>query len=90
MLYRVYLRNLIKDVICNSHTGVAFFIHMTTKEQFLSEHNRLSPLKLKATMDMLKRFKIDKPTLFKSDDWPINKIRRPFIFWLTSSIREKK
>ena len=70
--------------------GVAFFMPMTTKEQFLSEHNRLSPLDLKATIDMLKRFKIEKPVLFKTDDWPINKIRRPFIFWLTSTTREKK
>ena len=57
---------------------------MTTKEQFLTEHNRLSPLNLKATMDMLARFRTEKPALFKGDDWPINKIRRPFIFWLTS------
>ncbi|OGF28639.1 hypothetical protein A2331_04320 [Candidatus Falkowbacteria bacterium RIFOXYB2_FULL_34_18] len=63
---------------------------MTTKEQFLSEHNRLSPLNLKATMETLSRFKMEKPTLFKSEDWPINKIRRPFIFWLTSMTQIKK
>jgi hypothetical protein len=57
---------------------------MATKEQFLTEHNKLSPLNLKATMDTLTRFKTEKPTLFKSDEWPIDKIRRPFIFWLTS------
>jgi hypothetical protein len=63
---------------------------MTTKKQFLIEHNRLSPLNLKATMDMLIRFKTEKPALFKSDDWPIDKIRRPFIFWLTSLPKAKK
>lgn len=63
---------------------------MTTKEQFLTEHNRLSPLNLRATMDILIRFKEEKPTLFKSDDWPINRIRRPFIFWLTSLPETRK
>jgi hypothetical protein len=66
------------------------FYHMTTKEQFLTEHNKLSPLNLKATMEMLLCFKSEKQVLFKSDDWPIDKIRRPFIFWLTSMARVKK
>jgi len=57
---------------------------MTTKEQFLSEHNRLSPLSLQATTALLSRFRIDKTSLFKNDDWPIDKLRRPFILWLTS------
>lgn len=57
---------------------------MTTKEQFLIEHNKLSPINFRATMDMLIRFQIEKPSLFKDDDWAIDKIRRPFIFWLTS------
>ncbi len=63
---------------------------MTTKEQFLIEHNRLAPLNLMATMDILTRFKTEKPSLFKSDDWPIAKIRRPFIFWLTSQAEVKR
>ncbi|OGF28263.1 hypothetical protein A2477_04655 [Candidatus Falkowbacteria bacterium RIFOXYC2_FULL_47_12] len=63
---------------------------MTTKEQFLSEHNRLSPLNLRATIIMLARFKTDKPALFKSSDWPIDKIRRPFILWLTSLTKAQK
>ncbi|MDP3899915.1 MAG: hypothetical protein Q8Q23_02430 [bacterium] len=63
---------------------------MTSKEQFIIEHNKLSPLNLKATMGILTRFKIEKPALFKSDDWPIDKIRRPFIFWLTSLSNTKK
>ncbi|MFA5318422.1 MAG: hypothetical protein WC323_03045 [Patescibacteria group bacterium] len=63
---------------------------MTTKKQFLIEHNELAPLNLKATIDVLNRFKADKPGLFKSNDWPIEKIRRPFIFWLTSMTKAKK
>ncbi len=41
-------------------------------------------------MDMLTRFREEKPALFKGKDWPIDKIRRPFIFWLTSLSRVKK
>lgn len=62
----------------------AFIIYMTTKKEFLEEHNKLSPDNLKATMENLNLFKKEKPGLFKENDWPINKIRRPFIFWLTS------
>ena len=63
----------------------------TTKEEFLSEHNRLSPLNLQATIALLSRFRIDKISLFKNDDWPIDKLRRPFILWLTSlPSREKE
>ncbi|MCH8741762.1 hypothetical protein IH779_02580 [Patescibacteria group bacterium] len=57
---------------------------MTKKEQFLLEHNRLSPLNLQVTIALLSRFRIDKASLFKNDDWPIDKLRRPFILWLTS------
>jgi len=56
----------------------------TSKEQFLSEHNKLSPSNLQATIDLLSRFRTDKTSLFKNDDWPIDKLRRPFILWLTS------
>ena len=63
---------------------VAFYFKMTTKGQFLSEHNRLSPLNLQATIALLSRFRIDKASLFKNDDWSIDKLRRPFISWLTS------
>lgn len=54
------------------------------KEQFLKEHNRLSPKNLKATISLLSRFRIEKASLFKNDDWSIDKLRRPFIFWSTS------
>jgi hypothetical protein len=57
-----------------------------TKKEFLKEHNKLSPDNLKATMEKLTLFKKEKPGLFKDDEnnWPIKKIRRPFVFWLTS------
>ena len=63
---------------------------MTTKEQFLSEHNRLSPLNLQATIALLSRFRIDKTSLFKNDDWSVDKLRRPFVLWLTSLTLEEK
>lgn len=63
---------------------------MTTKQQFLSEHNKLSPENLQATEEMLARFRIEKAAVFKDNDWSIEKLRRPFIMWLTSlSPREK-
>jgi len=63
---------------------------MTTKEEFLDEHNKLAPKGLKVTMDTLTRFKEEKPMLFKSNDWSVEKIRRPFIFWLTSTPNTKR
>ena len=58
--------------------------HKTTKAEFLLEHNRLSPLDLQATIALLSRFRTDKTALFKNDNWSIDKLRRPFILWLTS------
>jgi hypothetical protein len=60
------------------------------KEQFLEEHNKLSPANLRATISLLSRFRIEKASLFKDDNWPIDKIRRPFIMWLTSLSWNKK
>lgn len=60
------------------------------KEQFLEEHNKLSPANLKATISLLSRFKMEKTALFKDDDWSIQKLRRPFILWLTSVPWSKK
>jgi len=62
---------------------------MTKKQQFLLEHNQLAPLNLKATMHLLSRFRMEKASLFKDEDWPIDKLRRPFILWLTSSDHKK-
>ena len=63
---------------------------MTKKQQFLLEHNKLSPLDLQATISLLSRFRIEKTSLFKDDDWPLDKLRRPFILWLTSLTVEEK
>lgn len=63
---------------------------MTNKEQFLIEHNKLSPLSLQATLVLLTRFRADKTSLFKDDNWSIDKLRRPFILWLTSLPLELK
>jgi len=63
---------------------------MTKKEQFLIEHNRLSPLSMQATMPLLSHFRVDKGTLFKDDNWNLDKLRRPFITWLTSLKLEEK
>jgi hypothetical protein len=60
------------------------FLYMTTKEEFLTEHNKLSPKNFKATMSILTRFQKEKPTLIKDNDWTIARIRRPFILWLSS------
>lgn len=63
---------------------------MTKKQQFLLDHNKLSPFNLLATMPLLSRFRIDKASLFKDNNWSIDKLRRPFILWLTSLSSEEK
>jgi len=62
---------------------------MTNKEQFLTEHNKLSPLSLQATLILLTRFREEKTSLFKDENWSVDKLRRPFILWLTSLAPEK-
>ena len=57
---------------------------MTKKQQFLLEHNKLSPLNLQATISLLSRFRIERASIFKDDNWSIDRLRRPFILWLTS------
>lgn len=59
------------------------------KEQFLEEHNRLSPVNLRVTIPLLSRFRIEKASLFKDKNWPMDKLRRPLILWLTSLTFEK-
>jgi len=63
---------------------------MTKKQNFLLEHNKLSPLNLQATASLLSCFRVEKAALFKDDDWSIDKLRRPFIFWLTSLTTQEK
>lgn len=72
------------NIICNSWSEELLFFTMTKKQIFLSEHNKLSPLNLQATMFLLSRFRIEKASLFKKSDWSIDKLRRPFVLWFTS------
>lgn len=70
-------------------------LKMTKKQQFLLEHNRLSPLNLQATVSLLSRFRIEKASIFKDKNWSLDKLRRPFILWLMSltakeNIKKKK
>jgi hypothetical protein len=57
---------------------------LISKEQFLEEHNKLSPLNLKATLTLLSRLKEEKRPLMKDDSWCLDKLRIPFISWLTA------
>ena len=63
---------------------------MTKKQQFLSEHNRLASLDMQATPAMLTLFKIEKAAIFKDNNWSTDKLRRPFIFWMTSLTPKEK
>lgn len=58
--------------------------NLISKEQFLEEHNKLSPSNLKATLAMLDRFREEKKPLMKDDSWCLDKLRIPFISWLTA------
>ena len=42
---------------------------LISKEQFLQEHNKLSPANLQATLALLDRFKEEKKPLMKDSDW---------------------
>lgn len=63
---------------------------LTKMQEFLLEHNKLSPSNLQATLILLSRFKIEKSALFKDEEWSVDKLRRPFILWLTSLPTTKK
>lgn len=53
------------------------------KKQFLIEHNRLSPVNLQATFEMITAFQEAKKPLLKDADWS-NKLRIPLITWLVA------
>jgi len=57
---------------------------LISKEKFLEEHNKLSPSNLQATLVLLNRFKEEKKPLMKDDSWCLDKLRIPFISWLTA------
>ena len=61
-----------------------------SKEQFLEEHNKLSPSNLQATLTLLNRFKEEKKPLMKDDSWCLDKLRIPFISWLTAMQKESE
>ncbi|MCU0653604.1 MAG: hypothetical protein MUD10_05095 [Candidatus Pacebacteria bacterium] len=56
-------------------------------EEFLATHNRLSPLDFQATMEKLVRFRDENSSLFNGDA-PPEKIRRPFLDWLSESSKK--
>jgi hypothetical protein len=61
-----------------------------TLEEFLAEHNRLSPQNLQATKETLLRFQSEKSTLFREGEWSMEKIRRPFVAWLCAASLARK
>ena len=63
---------------------------LISKEKFLEEHNKLSPSNLQATLVLLNRFKDEKKPLLKDDNWCLDKLRIPFISWLTSLPKEEE
>lgn len=50
----------------------------------------MSPRDLRSTLAVLSRFRTEKASLFKDEDWSIDKLRRPFILWLTSLPLEER
>jgi hypothetical protein len=54
-----------------------------SKEQFLQNHNELSSPEWRATMEELSRFETEKSNICKDGKWSIEKLRRPFIEWLS-------
>lgn len=57
---------------------------LISKEQFLEEHNKLSPANLCSTITILNRFREEKMPLLKDDNWCLDKHRIPFISWLSN------
>ena len=54
---------------------------LINKEQFLAEHNKLSPAHLQTTFAGLTLFQLAKKPLLKDSEWSF-KLRIPFILWL--------
>jgi len=61
-----------------------------TQQEFLLDHNKLSPANLRATAALLVRFRTEKPALFEGEEWSLDKLRRPFILWMTSLPIQKR
>jgi hypothetical protein len=60
-----------------------------SKEQFLIEHNKLSPANLKATFALLTKFQQEKKPLLKDAEWS-NKLRIPFMVWLSTGVAKSE
>lgn len=63
---------------------------LISKEQFLEEHNKLSPSNMQATLALLDRFKEEKKPLLKDDCWCLDKHRIPFMSWLSALPKKDK
>jgi len=60
-----------------------------SKEQFLIEHNKLSPGNLQVTFELLTRFQEEQRPLLQDANWSF-KIRMSLISWLLALPQEKK
>jgi len=60
-------------------------ITLISKEQFLIEHNRLSPANLQTTFALLTQFQEEKKPLLRDTNWSL-KLRLPFIIWLGNTL----
>lgn len=63
---------------------------LISKEKFLEEHNKLSPAHLQATLALLDKFRDEKKPQLQDDSWCLEKLRIPFITWLTNLPKEEK
>lgn len=63
---------------------------LISKKQFLEEHNKLSPLNFQATITLLNRFSEERKPFVKDNAWCLDKLRIPFISWLTTLPESKK
>jgi|GEM_PF-4254353 len=59
-------------------------------EDFLALHNRLSPSDFQATMEMVFLFRKENATLFASDEWSAEEMRRPFLAWMRDHFKKSK
>ena len=62
---------------------------LINKDQFLIEHNKLSPINLQVTLSLLTQFQEEKRPLLKNNGWCIDKLRIPLVLWLISLPPEK-
>ena len=60
-----------------------------SKEQFLIEHNKLSPSNLQTTFASLTLFQLATKRMLKDNEWS-HKLRIPLILWLNTLPKEKK